>query len=1823
LPVESNGNITNAICSGDPVAIGTDYYLKTITENQVEVYSNSLMTIPVSGLDFPYNGAITTTATSIDGSSNITVADASDIEIADSVVFTGNVFGGFIAGEEYYVLSSDGVNTITVSTTLNGSPVGTTGTGSMTVGKIGDFALLPEPFYFDTSIVKYGNRVYNCIVSNNDEEFIFGKWELLESSDRQLNALDRIVGYYQPTINMPGLDLTQLVDGITYPNSTYKGNAFAPADEFTLDTILTDAPFYPVGIDIAGVIWNGLTYIAAANSPSQTDLLFSTDGISWAVDEIAKLPISVSSILFEGGNYVLTTNNNATPILTSSDGYSWTAIASLSGNLYSLNKIASNNGVYVAVGSDILTSANLTTWTNTYTFNNNLSNQLNDVAWVDTAGFTGFVAVGLGQRIVGNLAQPVAIIRTSTDGYSWNEVEFTGTTNGFNAVASNSNGIVAVGDNGVVYTSFNAQVWFAQTSAGASNLNSIIWDNENSIFVAVGNNGSIQTAPVSGAPWTSRTPYSSENLYSVIYNADDNQYIAVGNNNTIIQSTNAIAWTSSAIFVVAPPAYDVQGDAFTAGYGPEELVPGVVTDTMTMIVTTRPGTNWDASVYQHVGYNVVSIELTPESGSQVIYSFKDVVVTPAQLSVFVIDFTTGLSSTVYEGVDYTVDWINKLVTLSTPLDFIDESSFDKLRIDVYEVGNGDQLVKANTETDPIILNEVTGFQEIETSANYTADIWQGSGVIRPTTQALEATAISTDETTNAITCTDVTNFILNSPITFSGNVFGNIVEDQVYYVKSISYLSNRITVSEVFNLSTGTAGSTFELSSDIGIMTAIIQIGTGAVWTDPIIYHNGTKLVLGNEATVTRTSAVTNTITTNTTGGLIVGSPIVFSDTIFGGIIIPQQVYYIRTIVDNNEFSISNILGGPAVELTTATGGATFVTNDYAIGLSEDGVTAKLVFSHQYDATVDYIAYTLFGETLPTQYGYTIPEVQTFVGDGATAQFTLLDFVGDDNPLNAVVEVNGLRLTQSQYEIDPISNTILFFSPPVLGEIIAVTTYNATDRQYFNTQYSITGSTGSTLSSIVVGNTTNKIGTFDADSPTVETYDQDTPSVVAYDEELNYLTLSSGDTSELTINTPIVFQNTIGGINAGATYYVTEIIDSTKFVVSLQIGGTPFVVTTASGSMTGVVNGLTVANIVNISNAISAPIASISVSNTFATTNYITCNGTGSLISGQTIVFKSSVIGVASIAIGSSYEIISLGTTDWNVVAGSGTWEVGDVFIAIAAGTGTGTVLLENLGGINTTGTVYFVRQIVDSTTFTIENQYGDVIALTTASGNLVASVGGQPAVRVTTGISNNLTTNSIIRIDGTLGSFQLNNQVFYARVISDTIFDLYSQPYNPALNQSNFPITAVNTYTSGGYVWLDELFTIAFTVATSTTSVGNRITVNSTSGLVVNTPIFFTKIGIDLGENIMGGIIADTEYYIHSINPEVIADDFLIGNQYEILSLGDTDWNVVAGTTGVVYAVLDVITVDAIDTGSTGVAKGLQEFKISTERYGYGSVFTLTNDTGLVNVSQFQQVNVDRLWVTINGYRVPSSQLRLNPFNNLSILSTVSTGDDVIITSMMPTASPNEEVYLMKVSTTNVPAVYRAGTQTRTWLVEPLYNTQDIIYLNDATRITDTIIQEVVAPAAVDGIYSIGLTADKNDICNITVYNNTTLTTVSQSNLQVQVEDLAPILKISSQVSVGDSLTIATTEGRILYLNGEQIGFDQCDLVNNTVSGLTRGINGTGAQEVIPKYSEVFGLLLNNQMSEVNYDLTWNSYIYNTLDGDPLQISQTSGADFLRVDRT
>ena len=1828
--INSDGGITSLIRQGVPPEITNKYYLKVRSQNTFEVYSNPLMTVPVSGVDFAYEGYTNSVVTG-SSSDTLTIVTTGFNE-NDEVYFSGNVPSGLLVGVPYYLYQ---VTPTTTKLTTNPADPSTIVSGivfgsAFTMAKMGSIALLPEPFYFNQSVVRFNNRVYVCVVSNNDDEFIFGKWELLDSGDRRLNAMDRVIGYYQPTANMPGVDLTQLFEGVTYPNSTYLGNPFQPNQQYDVDTVLGDLPFYPSEVDLSGAIWDGSKYIASANLPNYSAVVTSDDGENWKITKLTGSNINTTDIVYAGGIYLMTSSNPATPIFRSNNGISWTTngyftpygtdydgepydITSLTISPFSLNSVAycMMGKAWVAVGKNIIRSEDSYVWRELSAFNPAYDYNLNAVVPISGTNCRGLVAVGKGKEpdYSTGVTQLVDInlFFYSSDSVNWTQSPAV-TDKGFYGVSSDGTTVIAVGERGVIYSTQNGFDWTglnevncvfvnsatnvlnvtntAGFTAGANGtpvrfnksfssivagttyyVKSIVSSTQvtlsttlngatltlpdaaipnstrmyvynssdpvpatlrnilyaNGTWIAVGDSGTIKTS-TNGITWTTRTSGVTVTLNNVVYNSDEDIFTVVGEDNVILTSSDdGVTWTYTSVFAPIETAYDVTGADFQFGYAPEELVAGVVSDNIAIKVTTRPGTNWPVVEYGHTGFEVVSLELTPTSATQVEFSFAGAVNVPTHVNVQVINGDTGLGATLSES-EYSVNWVNKTLTLAEPLAFSPVK--DSLRIDVYAVGNGDQLVKASTDSIPIRTNARSGFNEIYLNCNYSAAIFQGSGALRPGTDNINVAVFETEAGSDRIFCEDVSNFMLNSPITFQGVPFGGLEEETVYFVKTISYATNAITVSPIYDGATGQAGPTLELTDATGEMFANIQNGVGAVWTDPIVEHNGTKLVFGATGLITRSKSSNNALTTATTSGLIVGTPITFCACAFGSIV-PFQKYYIKSIIDTNEFTISETLNGPVLPLTDFVGTTSYVTNDYAIG-SRNGNKAKIIFANtQYNVANDYIAFSIFGETGPEQYGYALPEVQYFVGNGSTSSFYLDNFVGYDNPKNAIVEVNGVRLTTSQYSISSISNTILFNSPPPAGSAVSVLTYNDTNRQYLTSQYSVTGNPGSALSALTVGSTTNSVGTFDQNTPVAQTYDQNSPSVVLYDQNLYWLTLSSGSTSSLNINDPIIFSApTIGGIVAGETYYVTQILNSTQFVISEEVGGLPFEVTNATGTMNAVTNGLTVAPISNITNTITPPLAS-----TFATAttapNTITVTSVDNFVVGQPVQF-----------FGTSF------------------------------------------GGVSTDGTVYFINSISTTTsTITVKDRNGTVLTVTTATGNMSTVVGGTPAVRVTTSIDHNLSENTLIRIDGTTGSVQLNNNVYYAKIIDSRTFDLYTKEYNPSVDAVNYPVTTISAYTGGGYVWRQGLFfiTTAMATATSVPASGDPsyITVDDASRFVQGTPVYFSRV--------------ETPNFDANGDPTV-----LIGGLIQ----------------GKVYYVKDI----RLETNQITVA---------TVRNGDSVV--LTASTGRINVTQWSQDNVDRIWVTVNGYRVPSSKLRLNDFNEVSILTEIVPGDQIIITSMIPSATPNEDIYINFVNASNEGTVYRINPNITTWTTQPIYPLSSEISIDDVTKVTNQIVQNVVTPATVDGYYNIGLNADKNLIASVSVMNNTTGNLLPNNALEIVIIDLTPTVKIApgSYITPGDNLTVTTLEGNTVYINGERIVFGKVDFTTNTLSNLSRGTDGTAIQSYIAPYSNVYGLLSVNQLNDIYYNQTWNSYNFNQVEGDPLQVSDTIPADFLNDGNT
>jgi hypothetical protein len=649
---------------------------------------------------------------------------------------------------------------------------------------------------------------------------------------------------------------------------------------------------------------------------------------------------------------------------------------------------------------------------------------------------------------------------------------------------------------------------------------------------------------------------------------------------------------------------------------------------------------------------------------------------------------------------------------------------------------------------------------------------------------------STEAGTNFIVCTTTSGMNVDDPVIFTDTTFGNIDHGVTYYILQVVD-GSRFTVSTslgglVMDQVTASGGMKC-VTNDYAIAEIPNSIKAKIVFAET--YNDAAKTL------ASATTDTTNIITVLDTTGFTVDQEVIFTGETFGGIA-AGRIYYVNSVVSSTEFTIKPSVTSPILVLTTSTGEMT---------VTVDGP------DH------DYVAYSIFGETLGVQYEFTLPEVQLITADGTVGPFTLDNYVGGDNPENAIVEVNGLRVDPSTYTIDDTTNTLTFSSgTPSSGDNIAVTTYNSTERQSFDT----------------------------------ETF-----------------------------------------------------------------------------------TGQTVANIVFVSN-----------------------------------------------------------TT---------------------------------------------------------------------------------PVV-ITTGINHGLATNDIVRIDGLLGSTQLNNNAYYVNVLNSTQVELYND------SAFAFPVngTLVGSWTGNGWMWLDEIFTLA--------------------------------------------------------QPQ-------------------------------------------------------------------------------------QQINTDRLWVTVNGERINSSGLYVNANNNLSILSTIESGDDIIVTSMTPTATPNETTYINQVDKNGTPTVYRANSDTYTWLTQDLQLTDTEIHIYDITKVVDVSVQTTtVSDTFTVGSLTAGVVGKTKDITSVVVYNNTTGLLVPSSNYSVRVVDLASVIYFTNGVSNGDEIILTVSFGNIISINGEKIGFTGVDYVNGILTGIQRGIAGTGAQALHPRYATVYSYIPTNMLPDVYYDLTWNSNTYNVTLGDPLQVSTTNAANFL-----
>lgn len=625
-----------------------------------------------------------------------------------------------------------------------------------------DFAYLPEPLlvsggykYVASALVSYNNKVYRCIESNSDDIFDYAKWQEVNIADRDLNAIDRIIGYYQPTIDMPAKDLGQLLLGVTNPNPTYLGNSFAPDEVLPLDTVIVDEKFYPRDITfnsmISVPIYDGetlikLEYVAVGDSPLESVFITSDDGLNWGKDTLVDWSIKeerfggigVTDIAFNGFIYVITSTNSNTSLYISYDKSNWVTIGEkitydfggysdigfdemfVSAVQTPLNAIINVGETFIACGMyHIIKSDDGVIWETVYTNVSRLYQNLNDIKYIESKNFEGYIAVGIGNKVVSGkdtaapIVQSYGKVMTSVYGNDWKESTVNFTTFELHAIAASSTLLVVVGDNGEIWNSTNSSNWNKITLSITTTLRDIIY--ANGLFIAVGDSGVILRS-ANGFTWTNQNDPKifTNDLLNVSF--DGTYFFIVGENGAMFRSVNGLFWTDVSNISSPKPIYNIQGSDFLTGYGPEEMVPGIISDTISLYVNTRPGGWWDletvtpTKIYGYTGFNMV---FRIDSTGDTVLSFADMVKNPAQVSVFFVNNTTLRGPRIYEDNDYTVNWITKEIELTTSV-----TSGSSVMIEVYEIGNGCQVARGTTDYVPFRLNSMTGNSEIGLDVGY-------------------------------------------------------------------------------------------------------------------------------------------------------------------------------------------------------------------------------------------------------------------------------------------------------------------------------------------------------------------------------------------------------------------------------------------------------------------------------------------------------------------------------------------------------------------------------------------------------------------------------------------------------------------------------------------------------------------------------------------------------------------------------------------------------------------------------------------------------------------------------------------------------------------------------------------------------------------------------------------------------------------------------------------------------------------------------------------------------------------------------------------------
>ena len=425
-----------------------------------------------------------------------------------------------------------------------------------------------------------------------------------------------------------------------------------------------------------------------------------------------------------------------------------------------------------------------------------------------------------------------------------------------------------------------------------------------------------------------------------------------------------------------------------------------------------------------------------------------------------------------------------------------------------------------------------------------------------------------------------------------------------------------------------------------------------------------------------------------------------------------------------------------------------------------------------------------------------------------------------------------------------------------------------------------------------------------------------------------YLTASNypttGDTGSITISTSDTntISNYLGmrlfiqsGTGAGQYGYISSYNTSTKVVQVLKESFDAITITntTASGGV------LTVAGSTDMSGLYAGqPVQFIPKYTTITVTatslaqmqatasvggssNTITVTTTVGLTQNMPVSFTGTTFGqittgyqfyIAAIIDGTTIKITNLPfSTVWQLTTASGNLTMNYPAYNSYITCGSTTNMLPNLsiqftgtslGGLNV-GTIYYINDVINSTTFTIASSAVSTTLTDTVTGTNVATVASSTQL---------VSLNPIVFNGTTIGGIVAGTKYYIARIPSTTTIILAS---------------ALTTVT-----------------CTATTAATGLITVSDTTNFVVNNPIKFSG-------TTLGGIVVETTYFILAINN---------GTSFTISQTPGGSAVALRTETGTMTARTALSTqIFALSNGSSGTATATSTTARSTVNVGVGTM--------------------------------------------------------------------------------------------------------------------------------------------------------------------------------------------------------------------------------------------------------------------------------------------